>query len=93
MIIVFVCKKNSVQLLDRNAFLAKQKLKFLAREPCIDENGLVVNPQNGCVTRTARSQYFEEYFHLSKVKEDASGLANLKLENLFQCQTEVKFST
>ena len=30
MIIVFVCEKNSVQLLDRNAFLTKQKLKLLA---------------------------------------------------------------
>ena len=63
MIIMFVCEKNSTQILDRNAFLAKQKLKLLAGEPSIDKNGLVVNPQNRCVTRAARSQYFEEYLH------------------------------
>ena len=33
MIIMFVCEKNSAQILDRNAFLAKQKLKLLAGEP------------------------------------------------------------
>ena len=77
---MLVGQENGVQFLDLNAFLLEEKMKFLAGQSGIDQDRALAGPQDGCVSRTARSQNLKVNLHLQGVKENARRLANPKLK-------------